>query len=189
LVPVPIRGRHLLNLTAAMGIIEKVIEDENHLKDLIIGSFLQKEVHYQVSTPEVPVKITVKTTIDQDESFELSVFGRYFQRDNADYLQYVEAMEEGSVRTIVKMSAKEALILRSGAVKMRLPFEVDRKLNGSYELPFGEFATVTNAKKLDYSYENGKGSFTVLYDFVMEGSAASTYHLEIAFQEEKNEHS
>lgn len=142
-----------------------------------------------MSTPELPVKITIKTTIDQDETFELSVFGRYFQRGNADYLQYVEAMEEGSVRTIVKMSAKEALILRSGAVKMRLPFEVNRKLNGSYELPFGEFATVTKANKLDYSYENGKGSFTVHYDFVLEGSAPSTYHLEIAFQEEKNEHS
>jgi hypothetical protein len=28
LVPVPIRGRHLLNLAPAMGIIEKVIADE-----------------------------------------------------------------------------------------------------------------------------------------------------------------
>jgi uncharacterized beta-barrel protein YwiB (DUF1934 family) len=142
-----------------------------------------------LSTPELPVKITVKTTIDHDETFELSVFGRYFQRENADYLQYVEALEEGEVRTIVKMSAKEALILRSGAVKMRLPFELNRKLNGSYELPFGEFATVTKANKLDYRYENGKGSFTVLYDFLMEGSALSKYHLEIAFQEDKNEHS
>jgi uncharacterized beta-barrel protein YwiB (DUF1934 family) len=131
------------------------------------------------------VKISVKTTIDQDETFELMVFGTYFEKGNAAYLRYEEAMEEGSVRTIVKMGTDEALILRGGAIKMRLPFELNRKLNGSYEMPFGQFATVTNAKSIDYSYENGKGHFGVVYDFSMEGAEASTYQLEIAFQEEK----
>lgn len=138
-----------------------------------------------MSIPELPVKINVKTTIDQDETFELMVFGTYFEKGNAAYLRYEEAMEEGSVRTIVKMAADEALILRGGAVKMRLPFEVNRKLNGSYEMPFGQFATVTMAKRIDYSYENGKGRFSVLYDFSMEGAPTNTYELEIAFQEEK----
>ena len=113
------------------------------------------------------------------------VFGTYFEKGNAAYLRYEEAMEEGSVRTIVKMAADEALILRGGAVKMRLPFEVNRKLNGSYEMPFGQFATETMAKRIDYSYENGKGRFSVLYDFSMEGAPTNTYELEIAFQEEK----
>lgn len=133
------------------------------------------------------MKINVKTTIDQQETFELMVFGTYFEKGNAAYLRYEEAMEEGSVRTIVKMAAKDALILRGGAVKMRLPFELNRKLNGSYEMPFGQFKTVTKAKRLDYSYEKekGKGHFDVLYDFSMEGSPTSTYQLEIAFQEEK----
>ncbi|MDR7078647.1 uncharacterized beta-barrel protein YwiB (DUF1934 family) [Neobacillus niacini] len=138
-----------------------------------------------MSIPELPVKINVKTTIDQDETFELMVFGTYFEKGNAAYLRYEEAMEEGSVRTIVKMAADEALILRGGAVKMRLPFEVNRKLNGSYEMPFGQFATETMAKRIDYSYENGKGHFSVLYDFSMEGAPTNTYELEIAFQEEK----
>jgi len=138
-----------------------------------------------LTVPEMPVKINVKTTIDHDETFELMVFGTYFEKGNSAYLRYEEAMEEGSVRTIVKMAQNEALILRGGAIKMRLPFEVDRKLNGSYEMPFGQFATVTKAKRIDYSYENGKGRFGVLYDFAMEGAQASTYQLEIVFQEEK----
>lgn len=142
-----------------------------------------------MSIPEIPVKIHVKTTIDGQETFDLHVFGRYFQKGNADFLQYEEVMEEGSVRTIVKMAAEEALILRGGAVKMRLPFELNRKLNGSYELPFGQFAIVTKAKRMDYSYENRKGSFEIVYDFSIEGSPQGTYHLEIAFQEEENEHS
>ncbi|WHY00614.1 DUF1934 domain-containing protein [Neobacillus sp. DY30] len=138
-----------------------------------------------MSIPEIPVKINVKTTIDHDETFELLVFGTYFEKGNAAYLRYEEAVEEGNVRTIVKMGHLEALILRGGAIKMRLPFELNRKLNGSYEMPFGQFATVTKAKKIDFSYENGKGHFSVLYDFTMEGALASTYQLEIAFQEEK----
>jgi uncharacterized beta-barrel protein YwiB (DUF1934 family) len=138
-----------------------------------------------LSIPEVPVKINVKTTINDDETFELMVFGTYFEKGNASYLRYEEAVEEGSVRTIVKMAHNDALILRGGAIKMRLPFELNRKLNGSYEMPFGQFATVTKAKRIDYSYENGKGHFGVLYDFSMEGREASTYQLEIAFQEEK----
>ncbi|MFS0774642.1 DUF1934 domain-containing protein [Neobacillus sp. 3P2-tot-E-2] len=138
-----------------------------------------------MSIPEVPVKINVKTTIDHDETFELMVFGTYFEKGNSAYLRYEEAVEEGSVRTIVKMAQNNALILRGGAIKMRLPFELNRKLNGSYEMPFGQFATVTKAKRIDYSYENGKGHFGVVYDFSMEGAQASTYELEIAFQEEK----
>ncbi len=139
----------------------------------------------RLSVPEVPVKINVKTTIDLQETFELMVFGTYLEKGNSAYLRYEEAMEEGSVRTIVKMAANNALILRGGAIKMRLPFELNRKLNGSYEMPFGQFATVTKAKRIDYSYENGKGHFGVLYDFSMEGAPISTYQLEIAFQEEK----
>lgn len=113
------------------------------------------------------------------------VFGTYFEKGNAAYLRYEEAMEEGSVRTIVKMAGNDALILRGGAVKMRLPFELNRTLNGSYEMPFGQFATETTAKRIHYSYENGRGSFNVVYDFSMEGAPTNRYQLEIAFQEEK----
>ncbi|MCH6268067.1 DUF1934 domain-containing protein [Neobacillus citreus] len=134
---------------------------------------------------EIPVKINVKTTIDDQETFELTVFGRYFQKDQASYLQYEEVLEEGMVRTIVKTSQDEALILRSGPLKMRLPFQLNRKLRGSYELAFGTFETTTKTRKLVYSYDNGSGHISILYDFAMQGTPAGTYHLEISFQEEQ----
>ncbi|MBS4212552.1 DUF1934 domain-containing protein [Neobacillus rhizophilus] len=134
---------------------------------------------------EIPVKVNVKTTIDEQETFELVVFGRYFQKEQASYLQYEEVLEEGNVRTIVKVAADEALILRSGTLKMRLPFQLNRKLRGSYELTFGTFETTTSTRKLDYSYENGSGQISILYDFAIQESPAGTYHLEISFQEEQ----
>lgn len=136
-----------------------------------------------MSIPEIPVKVTVKTTIHQSgskETIELVVFGRYYKKEQASFLQYVEETEEGSIRTIVKMAADEALILRSGAIKMRMPFRLHKKMFGSYEMPFGRFETTATAK----SIELGQGFFNILYDFSMQGNPAGTYHLEITFQEE-----
>lgn len=138
-----------------------------------------------MSQTEIPVKINVKTTIDKQETIELVVFGRYHQRDEAAFLQYEEVLEEGNVRTIVKVMADDALILRGGAVKMRLPFVLHQKRTGSYEVPFGVFETTTRTHKLNYSYENGSGLIDIVYDFALQGSHAGTYHLEIHFQEER----
>lgn len=141
-----------------------------------------------MSSTEIPMKINVKTTIHQHggkEVYELAVFGRYLQKDGASFLKYEEVQEEGNVRTIVKVAGDEALILRGGAMKMRLPFRLHKKLRGSYEMPFGTFETMTLAKRIEHS----DGLIDILYDFTMQGSHAGTYHLEITFQEDKHEHS
>ncbi|WHY86210.1 DUF1934 domain-containing protein [Neobacillus novalis] len=130
---------------------------------------------------EIPVKINVKTTIDEQEAFELVVFGRASHKGDAFFLQYEEVLEEGTVRTIVKVATEEALILRGGAVKMRLPFRLNKILRGSYEMPFGTFETTTFARKI----ERTDGHIEILYDFAMQGSPGGTYHLEITFQEDK----
>ena len=135
----------------------------------------------RLANHEIPVKIKVKTTIDEQESFELMVFGRYHQKEGASFLQYEEVLEEGSVRTIVKVAEDEALILRGGAVKMRLPFRLHKKMRGSYEMPFGTFETLTMTKRIEHS----DGLIDILYDFTMQGSPAGTYHLEITFQEDQ----
>jgi uncharacterized beta-barrel protein YwiB (DUF1934 family) len=128
----------------------------------------------------IPVKINVKTTINNEETFELVVFGQYYQKNGAAFLQYEEAAEEGTVKTIVKTAEDEALILRSGAIKMRLPFQLHKTLNGSYEMPFGRFETTTVTRRMEIE----RNSFDILYDFNLQGSPAGTYHLEITFQEE-----
>ncbi|MEH7415924.1 DUF1934 domain-containing protein [Neobacillus drentensis] len=137
-----------------------------------------------LSATEIPMKINVKTTIHQQEgseTIELKVFGRYFEKDGAAFLKYEEVLEEGTVRTIVKVTPDEALILRGGAVKMRLPFKLHKKLRGSYEMPFGVFETMTLTRRLEHT----KGLIDILYDFTMQGSPAGTYHLEITFQEDE----
>ncbi|MDP4084216.1 MAG: DUF1934 family protein [Bacillota bacterium] len=141
------------------------------------------------------VKIKVKTSIFQEtgeEIIELTACGHFYQKGQACFLQYDEEAEVGRIRTILKWAGEEVSILRSGAVKMRMPLVLNREIKGSYELPFGKLETASTMKEISHSYnaENGEGYIDLLYDFSMQGTHAGTYHLEISFQEEdSNEHS
>jgi uncharacterized beta-barrel protein YwiB (DUF1934 family) len=135
------------------------------------------------------VKVNVKTTIFQDgheEIIEGTAQGDFIQKATSSYLQYDEISDQGGIRTIVKMAGDEALILRTGAVKMKLPFKLNQEMSGSYEMPFGKFETMTVAKNIDLCYDNNKGKIDLRYDFSMQGApSVGTYHLEITFQEEE----
>lgn len=135
-----------------------------------------------------PIKIKVNTTIwnnGEKETFELSTFGRYYEKNDAFYLQYEEVMEEGSINSIVKISTDETLILRSGAVSMRMVFEKNKKRLGRYETPFGTMGISTRTNRLAYNIEDTAGNLDILYELHMQGALAGTYHLEIQFKEEK----
>lgn len=139
---------------------------------------------------QLPVKIKVKTDIrngSSKDTFEFTAFGRYSQKENARYLQYDEVMEAGTVRTIVKISNQEGLILRSGAVKMRLSFNMNKRLRGSYTTPYGVFELVTLTKRFEHQFDENtrSGSIEILYDLKMQGAHSGTYHLAITFEEEK----
>lgn len=141
---------------------------------------------------QIPVKIKVKTTIWNDvdkDTFELQTFGQYYEKNDSIFLQYEEVMEEGKIKSIVKVSSTEALILRSGAINMRMVFQTEKKLQGRYETSLGSMPMTTLTKKLDYFFEETakKGIMTILYDLEMQGSLAGTYQLEISFEEETNQ--
>ncbi|XJZ27179.1 DUF1934 domain-containing protein [Bacillota bacterium Lsc_1132] len=143
-----------------------------------------------MSIPEILVKMNVKTTISQQnssETFDAAAVGRFYHKGETFYLKYEEMTEEGSIRTIVKATKEEALILRNGAVTMRLPFTLDSKKSGYYEVPFGKFATSTFTKKIEHQYqtESGTGYIQLVYDFSVQGTDAGTYELHITFQEEE----
>ncbi|MBY0123286.1 DUF1934 domain-containing protein [Bacillus sp. S/N-304-OC-R1] len=141
---------------------------------------------------QLPVKIKVKTDIRDGrnkDTFELVAFGRYYIKENARFLQYDEAMDEGMAKTIIKVSDNEGLILRSGAVKMRLPFIMNKKLKGSYHTPYGVFEMDTMTKRLDHQFDaqTGSGSIELLYELKMQGANSGTYHLSITFEEEEEQ--
>lgn len=142
-----------------------------------------------VSAQQVPVKIHVTTQIhngNNKESIEWIGFGQYLEKDNSKYIKYEEIIEEGTIKTIIKVSENEGLILRSGAVKMRLPFVLNKQQNGSYDSPYGVFQLVTNTKRITLELYNDQtsGMLDLLYDLKMQGNKNGTYHMTIVFKEE-----
>lgn len=129
---------------------------------------------------QIPVKLKVKTVVDEEE-YELTTFGHFFKKGQSAYLKYEESMEEGAVKTTVKIKENEVLILRSGAVDMRLHFLLDKTTPGTYQTPLGVLATETETKRIMIEEER----IEILYKLSIQGSHAGTYHMNIHYQEVK----
>ncbi|KQL51141.1 hypothetical protein AN964_19240 [Heyndrickxia shackletonii] len=137
----------------------------------------------------IPVKIHLKTTIDhgeEAETYELTLFGEYYQKEQAAFLKYEELLQEGSIQTVVKVKEQEALILRSGSIKMRLAFDLENEKAGSYEGEYGTLLLTTKTKSLENrKNDSGRlsGKFILKYDLKMQGSIVGTYEMVLEYKE------
>ncbi|OMP66711.1 hypothetical protein BTO28_10925 [Domibacillus epiphyticus] len=137
----------------------------------------------------MPVKIRVKTDVAHEgekETFELSLFGRLFKKDGSTFLKYDEVQEEGVVHTIVKLAKENALILRSGALKMRMVFEQGQQLNGSYESQYGTLLVTTDTTSFEHDTNDaGTGHAQLTYRLLMQGDPVGTYTMNIQYELEE----
>nr|WP_156791482.1 DUF1934 domain-containing protein [Bacillus sp. SG-1] len=141
---------------------------------------------------QTEVKIHLKTHIqhgDEKDSFELISNGRYYEKGDSFFLKYDEVQEEGTIHTIFKMKREEeALILRSGAVKMRMVFKEDEEHAGSYESQLGTLMITTRTSKLTHTANRTKndGEINLSYQLYMQGSPVGKYEMDISYKEEGN---
>lgn len=136
----------------------------------------------------IPVKIKLTTVITQTdgskEEFALTSTGEWTTKNNIDYLKYEESQEEGIVRTIVKMEENQAVILRSGALKMRLAFRPGEHMMSTYDSEYGTLSLLTETKKYTYRTPSKKtGQFYVNYNLEMAGSPVGNYAMTIEYKE------
>ncbi|MCJ7841588.1 DUF1934 domain-containing protein [Lederbergia sp. NSJ-179] len=143
----------------------------------------------QVDT-QTPIKIhlTTKVRMDNDEeTYELTVFGRHYQKGQTIYLKYDEIQEQGTVHTVVKITKKEAFILRTGLLKMRLNFSLHEQKNGSHESELGTLFLTTDTKRLIHHETNDgcTGRLSLAYELAMQGTVAGYYEMDIDYEEDK----
>src|SRR5690554_2563999 len=102
-----------------------------------------------------PVKIRLHSSIKhpgQDkETHELQATGRYIEKVNSLYLKYEEEQNGQKIQTTVKMDESEALIMRSGAVKMRLPFDTGRTRPGEYGNGAASMNLLVKTNRLEFT--------------------------------------
>lgn len=138
---------------------------------------------------EIPVKIHLVTKIrleDEEETYELVVFGHYYKKNNKIYLTYEEVQEEGTVRSVVKVDGNEATIFRKGVIDMRLKFRLNEQKSGSHMSEFGSLLLSTNTRGIFHkeSTEKCEGTVKLQYDLFMQGAHAGEYDMEINYKEE-----
>ena len=129
------------------------------------------------------VNIKLTTIIRQpdveDQLMELRSQGTLTVKNNRRYLQYEEQLEELLVRTTVKISENEAVIMRSGGLQMRLPFLLHKEQTGNLTNEQGSFMLTTKAHELSISDTR----FKVRYDLAMGSAHVGEYEMEIQFLE------
>lgn len=136
-----------------------------------------------------PVTIRLHSSIrhpGQDrEAHILEAEGRLIEKAGTSYLQYEEEQNGQKIQTTVKMGTEDALIMRKGAVKMRLPFATDGQRPGEYGTGPASLNLLVRTKELEFAEETetGSGQFAVAYELHADGSLLGTYELTITYTE------
>lgn len=130
------------------------------------------------------VHINLESVVDRpdspQETTELKTEGQFYIKDEAYYLLYEERMEEGeAVRNTLKVTDREALVIRKGAVSMRQPLVEGEKTKGVYQNPLGNMHIETKTKQADirWSQETASGQIVLRYDLNMENQPVGRFQL------------
>lgn len=135
---------------------------------------------------KIKVILTIRPIYGNEETYELWLQGTWMKKDGKMYLRYDEILEDQTIHTTVKINNDKALILRSGAVNMRLPFSLESKQNGHYDTMYGTLPLQTKTHRLGFEHteeNNISGRFNVQYDLIISGQSVGHYTLEIQYTE------
>ncbi|CAH0345038.1 DUF1934 domain-containing protein [Bacillus sp. CECT 9360] len=140
------------------------------------------------NTDKQDVKVKLNTKIsngDETDTYEIVTSGTKFTKGNALYLQYTEEDDNGKTYTTLKFKEADALLMRSGVVKMRQVFSLSEVTNGHYESIYGTMTTQTRTKLISHLWDENKreGKFLFDYELFMQGNLLGQYEMVITYKE------
>lgn len=141
---------------------------------------MANEVRSQVN---IKLISTIHPSDGESESYEMWLKGQLLEKAGSLYLKYEEVQEDKTIRTTMKLGQEKALIMRAGAVNMRLPLNIIEQQMGHYESEFGSMPLVIDTKKMTFTKQAVGGDFHVQYDLLMGGQSVGNYTLDITFTE------
>ncbi|AOV09282.1 DUF1934 domain-containing protein [Sporosarcina ureilytica] len=134
-------------------------------------------------TVQIRLHSSIQHPGQDKETHQIEALGRYVEKMGSSYLQYEEDQDGQKIQTTVKLGSDDALIMRSGAIKMRLPFSVGDDRQGEYRNNHVTFKLQVKTKVLRFIEEEMSGEFEVAYELYAEGSLLGTYELSITYSE------
>lgn len=109
--------------------------------------------------------------------------GKQIVKNGTFYLQYTERQDGAEIQSIIKLGAKEALIMRSGAVQMRLPFAEGEERIGQYKTTHLAMQLRVKTNQLQFEEGADGGTFVVKYQLFDGQHLLGTYELQIIYTE------
>ncbi|WP_432353996.1 DUF1934 domain-containing protein [Sporosarcina sp. A2] len=135
----------------------------------------------------VPVKIKLKSAIQhpgqETDKYELEINGTIVEKLGNRYLRYEEEQNRERIKTMIKLDPDDALVMRTGAVQMRLPLELNGKRVGTYANGPLAMDLLIETKALSIKNKRTAGEFYVQYDMHSEQALLGSYQLTIHYSE------
>ncbi|MBU8787607.1 DUF1934 family protein [Bacillus glycinifermentans] len=134
---------------------------------------------------ETPVKIHVKSVIQEGsdlETIEFRTTGFYYMKKDKLYLTYHEEHEAGKVKTIVKASENEVLVMRSGAIEMKQRFLKGSRTVTHYKMPFGQLELGVDTKDISVQPQKENGDINIVYDMLVSGDQKHLHKMSISYR-------
>ncbi|WP_439443526.1 DUF1934 domain-containing protein [Listeria aquatica] len=140
-----------------------------------------------------PVRIQITNLVrqmDALEKTEITVPGVFYRDEGNIYLHYEEQHVEGKIRSVLKVSETELLLLRNGAVNMRLHFFKDKsKSTASVESGAGKFLFESELVSYNevFNQDTAQGEVAFQYDLLSAGTYVGSYEVTMRIEEDPNE--
>lgn len=130
-------------------------------------------------TVNVLLQSSIRHNGQAAEKHELKAIGQLVEKAGKTYLRFEEDLNGQQVKTTVKLVEGDALIMRSGAVQMRLPFTPGEMRPGTYGNGPATFDLIVKTTKLEVT----ESKFTAHYELHAEGALLGIHELKITYTE------
>ena len=117
------------------------------------------------------------------ETYEMWLEGQLIDKNGTSYLRYEEIQDEKKIQTTIKLTENRAVIMRSGAINMRLPLNVSQEERGHYDSQYGSIPLFTKTHEIAILSDKASHSFKTTYDLIIGGNSVGNYTLDIKYTE------
>lgn len=133
------------------------------------------------------VKIKLRSSIlpaeGDAEKYEMWLEGQIIEKNDMSYLRYEEEQDGKKIQTTIKLTEDRAVIMRSGAINMRLPLNVTQEERGHYDSQYGSIPLITKTYEINNLSDKTGRSFKTTYDLIIGGNPVGNYTLDITIME------
>lgn len=137
--------------------------------------------------PGIPIKVTIKTHIEQDgkaENFSFNEAGLFFQKGKVVYIRYQETNPLGKIPVTMKLGADGTIQLRRHASSdLRLIFDVKQPMLSKYQTPAGMIDIITDTKMANFKYQEMplNGDVAIDYNLIAGEEIVGQYKIRLQF--------